>query len=182
MTDYDDHHVQAALRNEEEIIACQKPIGGLELALGRALVECKRYKYYKVNGYETLRAYLTYLDIPLDRDYRAIRIWEFYVEKLNMPPSELIKLSATKLDILRRVVNERNWSEWQAKMNLSYGDLIEEIAEAQGRKTDKERLMKKGIGGYYRLVKMPGYEPPPEKGERVKGKIWRDGEEIVVNI
>jgi len=182
MNNYDDHQVQVALRNQEEILTCEAPVTSLELELGRALLDCKRGEFYRVHGYETLRSYLASLDISLKRGYRAMRVYEFYIERMALPFKELKSVSTSKLDLLRKVVTEENWAEWREKLQLSYSDLIEEILETQGRKNEKGELRERGIGGFYKLVKIPGYEPPTERGEKVKGRIWQKGDEIVVNI
>jgi len=182
MNNYDDHQVQVALRNQEEILTCEAPVTSLELELGRALLECKTGEFYRIHGYETLRSYLASLDISLKRGYRAMRVYEFYVERMALPFKELKNISTSKLDVLRRVVTKENWAEWKEKLQLSYSDLVEELTEIQGQQSSKGELIKKGIGGFYKLVRIPGYEPPTERGEKVKGRIWQKGDEIVVNI
>jgi len=182
MNNYDDHQVQIALRNQEEILTCEAPVTSLELELGRALLECKTGEFYRIHGYETLRSYLASLDISLKRGYRAMRVYEFYIERMALPFKELKNISTSKLDLVRRVVTKENWAEWRKKLQLSYSDLIEEILETQGRKNEKGELRERGIGGFYKLVRIPDYEPPTEKGERIKGQMWQHRDEIVMNI
>lgn len=121
---------KVAHKNHEEIINLKRQFGSWWLELGKKLRENRDKKYYKILGYKTFEAYLATPEIDIDRKwaFAFIRVYDRFVVDLKVAPAPLIEAGYSKLDKIRKQVNEENIDEWLEKAKvLSRSDLDAEL-------------------------------------------------------
>jgi len=102
--------VDSAYERHLRIVALRRDAERTFLDLGRELDIFVRQKEYKLLGYTSVKAYCGDPDVKLSYSTirRAIRVKRIFIDKLKVPPEELIDIGMTNLDLLTPHINQEN--------------------------------------------------------------------------
>ena len=188
---------EAAFKAQEEILHIMTRARELIWELGRKLSPFKRERQYQYLGYDTFAEWYQNIGLSKSSVYRAINIFETYVEKLGLPEEDVYKGDARKLDRVaalqnvevdgQPVLNPHTAREWLAKITaLSEPDLIKEINEARGVKSMADQLEETDglTKGCYRLVKEKegGDQLMPLGDRKIPVAVFKNGSDFYIRI
>jgi len=109
--------------------------------LGQMFKEIRDDKLYKCLDYESFNEFLACPDLGYQRStaYSYIRIWEKYVEELNLDPEYLSEIGHKRLQLILPFIDE-DVLEWLSRAQTwSYKDLLNQIRKEKGRQPMKEQ-------------------------------------------
>ena len=141
----------AASEVHRAIVALKAEITVRFLDLGRYLQVMHSNRLWTHLGHESFAEYLGTPEVSMRRStaYRTMGIYATYIERLKVSPEAIADIDIAKLDMVRSVLTEENYDEWEGKMRtLSRSDLRRDVAAA--------RLARRGLV----LV-----DPLPEPGD-----------------
>jgi len=116
------------------------------LELGRLLLIFKEQKLYEQLGHEKFTQFISDPEIGLapSTAYNAVRLYDVFCRKLDIPVKELSEIPWSKLQMLAPIVDEKEKNEAMAWIDrarvLGAGDFGDEVNEYKKNKGHKDKL------------------------------------------
>lgn len=116
------------------------------LELGRLLLIFKEEKLYDQLGHEKFSQFISDPEIGLapSTAYNAVRLYDVFCRKLEIPVKELSEIPWSKLQMLAPIVDEKEKNEAMAWIDrarvLGAGDFGDEVNEYKKNKGHKDKL------------------------------------------
>lgn len=132
----DDDKAVLAARLEGEIAEDARQVMARYLRIGANLRLVQKEAIYGQLGYDTFNQWLAQPEFSLSRStaYALIRVFEVFVEQLQVDPQKLAHLDYSKLYTISQVVTRENVDDFLVKVGtLSRSDLQKEVQLLTGR-------------------------------------------------
>ena len=113
---------------------------GLFLVIGKLLKEVRDQKFYKHMDYETFGQFLESEELSFSREkaYMCIKVYEYYIEYLELDPSSIDTLNISRLSmmvpLLKQISDKTEAVKRIEEMSsLRHGDFVREVREKSNR-------------------------------------------------
>lgn len=125
---------------QNEIVDDGRHVMARYLRIGKNLYAIAKFSLYKQLGYDTFDVWRAQpeLQLPRSTSYALMKVYEVFVEKLQVKHERLTGLDWTKLYNISRLVTAENVDEMLTKVEtLSRADLQRELSETRARLSGK---------------------------------------------
>jgi hypothetical protein len=116
------------------LLSAKRSHDGLFLVIGKLLKSVRDNKYYLTLDYDNFTQFLASEELSFSREkaYMCIKIYEYYVEYLQLNPEHIRKINISKLSmmvhVLKKIDNKEDVIKQIEKLSqLRHGDFVREI-------------------------------------------------------
>jgi len=116
------------------LLTAKRSSDGLFIVIGKLLKEIRENKYYKTLDYENFTQFLESEELGFSREkaYLCIKVYEYYIEFLQLDPDHIAKLNVSRLSMMVPILKKIEDKEEVVRQiedysGLRHGDFVREI-------------------------------------------------------